>query len=184
MAAEYRCDRAPHRAIPYIDNGARPSAFRRRSSYRGQRAHAVCGGAERRARAIVDRALRVLEPATGAERLPVFVLTNPAVALDPGAFVGRASASALRDDYDMIAGDVVPRELELRPVRRARRDHAGGLRLLFGSDSDLDQKVHARRCDSLAGRARSARVAAIDLRAPRHPSWSIAKRQKPSSVAS
>lgn len=122
---------------------------------------------------VVDRALRVLAPAGDAEAdagaRPVFVV-KPGLDLAMGRFATTRDALSLRDAYDaMAAKRIEPLELSLDRFGGLVVTLPGGLRLLLGSETDLERKlglaqailaqlVHDRR-----------RVAAIDLRAPATP---------------
>lgn len=119
--------------------------------------------------AIVDRGLRVLELPQGDEPLPELIVT-PGLSLEPGSFVATREAAELRDAYEVIA----TRKIEPRALSF---DHYGGLvvtlrdgmRVLFGQDSDLTQKltlVDAILAQVVRGQRR---VAAIDVRAPAAP---------------
>ncbi len=119
--------------------------------------------------AVVDRDLRVLATATGAETLPAFVLQRY-VELDPGTFLGDASVKTLRDDYElMIAAHVVPLELTFDRFGGLVATMRGGVKILFGSDEDFDKKL-ALVNPVLSQLVRDRkRVEAVDLRAPSTP---------------
>jgi cell division protein FtsQ len=117
---------------------------------------------------LVDHALRVLEPASGGESLPVFVL-HRAVDAAPGSFVRLREAAELRDAYDaMAARQMVPVRLEFDRFGGLVVTLRGGLRLLLGSPADFDQKLTLANAiiAQVVGRQR---VAAVDLRAPSAP---------------
>ena len=117
---------------------------------------------------LVDRALRVLEPASGAETGPVFIV-RPGLNLAPGTFIATGEAVELRDAYDALTAR------HMQPVRLGYDRFGGlvvtlrsGLRLLLGSRDDFDRKL------TLAGAIMAQvigrqRVAALDLRAPSAP---------------
>lgn len=122
--------------------------------------------------ALVDRGMRVLEPAAEVAadtRLVRFVL-DPARALDPGTFLTDPEDLALRDDYDaMLAAHVVPLELRHDRFGGLVATLSGGIRLMLGTESDLDRKL-VLVDPILAQVARRDRsVDAIDLRAPGTP---------------
>jgi cell division protein FtsQ len=119
--------------------------------------------------AIVDRGLRVLEPAVGDESLPELVV-RPGLALEPGNFVATREGAELRDAYDAIAARrIEPRELAFDRYGGLVVTMHDGMRLLFGQDNDLGQKltlVDAILAQVVRGQRR---VAAIDVRAPAAP---------------
>jgi cell division septal protein FtsQ len=119
--------------------------------------------------AVVDHALRVLEPATGGEALPVFEM-EPTANLMPGAYVRARAALELRDAYDAVAAKgLLPTTLALDQFGGLVATMPGGVKLLLGGSNDLDRKL------TLAGAILAQivrgqrRVAAIDLRAPAAP---------------
>ena len=119
--------------------------------------------------AVADRALRVLEPATGESPLPVFDV-EPALALTPGTFVHSSEAVALRSAFEtMAARNIVPVELGFDRYGGLVVTMRGGLRLLLGGEADLAQKLTL--ADAILSQivARRRRSAAIDLRAPSAP---------------
>lgn len=119
--------------------------------------------------AVVDRALRVLEPATAQSGLPVFDV-EPALALTPGSFVRSAQAVALRSALEtMAARRIVPVELGFDRYDGLVVTLRGGLRLLLGGEADLAQKLTL--ADAIRSQIVTNRrpVAAIDLRAPSAP---------------
>lgn len=119
--------------------------------------------------ALVDRSLRVLEPAAPPTTYPVLIL-EPGVPFEPGEFVLRSSARGLRDAYEKLDhGTFVPASLQYDRFGGLVLTIRGGLRLLLGSDSDLSQKVTL--ADAILSQvvARQRRVATIDLRAPSAP---------------
>jgi hypothetical protein len=88
----------------------------------------------------------------------------------PGQFLTDAKARAMRDDYEtMIAAHVVPLALEYDRYDGLVATMRGGVRVLLGSDDDLDKKL-ALVDPILAQIVRKQQnVAAVDLRAPRTP---------------
>jgi len=119
--------------------------------------------------ALVDHAMRVLEPATLDATLPVLVL-RPGLDLTPGTFIKSRDAVALRAADDaMGARQIVPAQLEFDRYGGLVVTLHSGLRLLLGSDNDLGQKL------TLAGAiisqvvGKRQHVSAIDLRAPGTP---------------
>jgi cell division protein FtsQ len=119
--------------------------------------------------AVVDRALRVLEPASSPSSIPVFVV-GPAVDLVPGTYVQAARAVELRDAYEAVAAariDAV--ELSLDRFGGLVVTTRDGLRLLLGSQDDLEQKLTLANAIRAQVIGRQRRVAAIDLRAPAAP---------------
>ncbi len=119
--------------------------------------------------AVVDRSLRVLEPAAGDETLPELEVP-PGLALRPGNFAVARDAMELRDAYEEIAAR------QIRPQALALDRYGGlvvtlrdGLRILFGQDADLGQKLTL--VDAILGQVvrGQRRVAAIDVRAPAAP---------------
>lgn len=119
--------------------------------------------------AIVDHALRVLEPAIGSEALPVFVI-EPGANLAPGAYLRAREALQLRDAYDAVAGkNILPATLALDRFGGLVATMPGGVKLLLGGSNDLDRKLTL--ADAILAQVvrGQRRVAAIDLRAPAAP---------------
>ena len=119
--------------------------------------------------AVVDRSLRVLEPAIGADPLPVLDV-EPGLNLSPGEYVRTRHAIELRDCYVAIAArQIVARELGFDRFGGLVVTMRGGLRLLLGADNDLGRKLTLAEAilSQVVGPQR--RVAAIDLRAPAAP---------------
>lgn len=119
--------------------------------------------------AVVDRDLRVLQEATGAQTLPVFSV-KPGLALVPGAFLTQTGIVTLRDDYEaMIAAHVSPRELELDRFGGLVATMRDGIRVLLGDENDFGKKLAL--VDPILSQvvANQRQVAAIDLRAPAAP---------------
>lgn len=156
-------------AIPYVDvarvRRIPPSTIRIVVSERKPFAILRSGDDE----AVVDRSLRVLEPAPEPAAYPVLIL-EPGVTLEPGAFVRRSSARALRDAYEKIdGGKIVPVSLEYDKFGGLVVTIRGGLRLLLGSENDLSQKLTLADAILAQVVTENRRVAAIDLRAPSAP---------------
>lgn len=156
-------------AIPYIDAAhvrrIPPSTLRIVVSERRPFAILSSGDEE----ALVDRALRVLEPAPLEPIYPVLIL-KPGATFEPGEFVRRSDALALRDAYEeMEGGKIVPISLQYDRFDGLVATTHGGLRLLLGSQSDLSRKLTL--ADAILSQlvSRQRRVAAIDLRAPTAP---------------
>jgi cell division septal protein FtsQ len=119
--------------------------------------------------AVVDRSLRVLEPAPDGGALPLFNV-EPGIALTPGSFVRSSRALALRAAFEtMTSRQIVPVELGFDRYGGLVVTMHGGLRLLLGGQSDMAQKLTL--ADAILSQivARRRRVAAIDLRAPSAP---------------
>lgn len=119
--------------------------------------------------AIVDRDLRVLESAAADATLPVLQSTLEE-APPAGAFVKNASLVRLRDDYETLgAAHVIVRSLSYDRFGDLVAVMRGGVRLLLGSDDDLQRKTPliAPILSQLASGGR--RVAAVDLRAIKTP---------------
>ncbi|MFY9719065.1 MAG: FtsQ-type POTRA domain-containing protein [Candidatus Cybelea sp.] len=118
--------------------------------------------------AIVDHAMRVLSPASGDERLPVFILPN--LDLTPGRFVTAPDALALRESYTTLAGNgVFPASLAFDRFGGLVATTPSGLRILFGERNDLGHKVRLLQAILAQVVRRQRSVAAIDLRAPGTP---------------
>ncbi|MBV8067754.1 MAG: FtsQ-type POTRA domain-containing protein [Candidatus Eremiobacteraeota bacterium] len=119
--------------------------------------------------AVVDRSLRVLEPASAETSLPVIVLDEP-VELAPGEFIhARTAAELIAASDALTAAQITPAQLELDRFEGLVVTLPTGLRLMLGSESDLPRKlalVHAILSQTVT---RGRRVAAIDLRAPSAP---------------
>jgi cell division septal protein FtsQ len=119
--------------------------------------------------AIVDRSLRVLEPANGESRLPIFDV-DAGTTLTPGSFVRSSQASALRAAYEtMTSRRMVPVELALDRYGGLVVTMPSGLRLMLGDQSDLGQKLTLADAILMQIVTKRGRVAAIDLRAPSAP---------------
>lgn len=119
--------------------------------------------------ALVDRGLRVLQAATGAETLPVF-LVKPGLTLTPGTFLTESRIVTLRDDYEsMLVAHVNPQELELDRFGGLVATMRGGIRVLLGDENDFEKKVAL--VDPILSQVvtNQRQVAAIDLRAPAAP---------------
>jgi cell division septal protein FtsQ len=119
--------------------------------------------------AVVDRKMRVLTLDTPDEQLPELVI-DPGANLVPGAFVGTHQALALRDAYDAVTErGIVPTQLSLDRFGGLVVTMRGGLRLLFGSESDMSGKVRLAQAILAQVVGHEPRVAAVDLRAPAAP---------------
>jgi cell division septal protein FtsQ len=120
-------------------------------------------------RAVVDRSVRVLAPASAAERRPVLIVP-PGLVLLPGNFVTTHGATTLRDTYQvLLLRGIAPRSLAFDRYGGLVITLPDGLRILLGQEGDLAQKlslvdailrqvVHGQR-----------RVTTIDVRAPATP---------------
>lgn len=118
---------------------------------------------------VVDRDMRVLTLGTGDPSLPRFILPALPPPL-PGEFLREPQAIGLRDDYNaLIAAHVVALVLEYDRYDGLVATVRGGVRLLLGSDGDLDAKLPL--IDPILAQVvrKQRRVAAVDLRAPRTP---------------
>ncbi len=118
---------------------------------------------------VVDRALRVLSPATGNEQLPSFVLSLHR-SLTPGTFVSTRDALVLRDVYaTMVSDGLTPTALTLDRYGDVVASISGGPRLLLGEPNDLGRKV--RLIDAILAQVvrRQLSVSAVDVRAPATP---------------
>jgi cell division septal protein FtsQ len=156
-------------AIPYVDavrvRRIPPSTIRIVVTER--RPYAVIRSGDEEA--LVDRALRVLEPAAVEAAYPVLALPAGAV-FEPGEFVRDRSAIGLRDAYESITA----RNLAVVALQYDRFGGLivtlrGGVRLLLGNTGDLSEKLtlaDAILTQVVNGRRR---VAAVDLRAPSAP---------------
>ena len=156
-------------AIPYVETAAvhrmPPSGIRIVVTERAPFA-LVESGAEA---AIVDRSLRVLQPANGDESLPLFVLAS-GVALVPGVYVPAPSAAELRDAYEAIAArGMNATQLALDRFGGIVVTQESGVRLMLGTPHDLSEKLGLAQAITAQLVARERRVAAIDLRAPSAP---------------
>lgn len=156
-------------AIPYVDVASvgriPPSTIRIVISERKPFAILRSGDAE----ALVDRNLRVLQPAAETATYPLFVL-EPGVPLEPGRFVRISSAQRLRDAYEeIVAGKITPVSLQYDKFGGLVVTIHGGLRLLLGNPGDLAQKVALADAILAQVVTRRRAVAAIDLRAPSAP---------------
>lgn len=119
--------------------------------------------------AVIDRSLRVLEPATATTVLPVFDI-EPGIALTPGIFVRSSQAAALRTAYETMASrQMAPARVALDRYGGLVVTMRGGLRLMLGDQNDLPRKLTL--ADAILAQIVTQRrhVAAIDLRAPSAP---------------
>jgi cell division protein FtsQ len=119
--------------------------------------------------ALVDRELRVLEPAGLSAGLPT-LLVGPGVDLIPGTYVRTAATLELRQAYEAVtAARIDPAVLGLDRFDGLVVTTRDGLRLLLGSPDDLEQKLALANAIRSQVLGRQRRVAAIDLRAPGAP---------------
>jgi cell division protein FtsQ len=156
-------------AIPYVDNARvsriPPSTIRIVVTERTPFAVLRSGYDA----AVVDRSLRVLEPATTESVLPIFDV-EPGIALTPGTFVRSSEADALRAAYEtMTSRRMTPVQLGFDGYGGLVVTMHGGLRLMLGSQSDLPRKLTLAEAILAQIVTRRRRVAAIDLRAPTAP---------------
>ncbi len=120
-------------------------------------------------RAVVDHALRVLEPADGGEPFPELAIA-PGSELVPGAYVRSRDAVELRDAYDAVAATRIPAiALGLDRFGGLVVTMRGGMKLLLGGSNDLDRKLTLASAILAQVVTQQRRVAAIDLRAPTAP---------------
>jgi cell division protein FtsQ len=118
---------------------------------------------------LVDRTLRVLEPAPAEDSYPVLELA-PGVDLSSGSFVQNRAARELRDAYEaMETHRMVPSALSFDRFAGLVVTLRNGLRLLLGSPSGMDQKIALANAIIAQVAGRQPRVAALDLRAPSAP---------------
>jgi cell division protein FtsQ len=156
-------------AIPYVDvarvDRVPPSTIRIVVSERKPFLVLRSGGDA----ALVDRTLRVLQPADVAAPYPVLVL-EPGITFEPGEFVRLPTALQLRDAYEkMEGGKIVPVAMQYDRFGGLVVTIRGGLRLLLGSQNDLATKLTL--ADAILSQVVTPqrRVTAIDLRAPSAP---------------
>ncbi|MGA2758925.1 MAG: FtsQ-type POTRA domain-containing protein [Candidatus Cybelea sp.] len=118
---------------------------------------------------VVDRALRVLCPATGNETLPAFVLALHR-SLAPGTFVTARDAFVLRDVYATMASNgLTPTALTFDRYGDVVASISGGPRLLLGEPNDLARKVRLINAILAQVVRRQLSVSAVDVRAPATP---------------
>ncbi len=118
---------------------------------------------------VVDRALRVLSPATGNERLPSLVLSSHRN-LAPGTFVSTRDALVLRDVYTtMVSDGLTPTALTFDRYGDVVASISGGPRLLLGEPNDLGRKVRLINAILAQVVRRQLSVSAVDVRAPATP---------------
>ncbi len=119
--------------------------------------------------ALVDRDLRVLEPAGTPAGLPVFTVSSDAP-FEPGSYVRDAQALRLREAYERLAAHgILASQLQIDRFGGLIVTIPGGMRLLLGSENDLDRKIVLANAILTQVVPRQRRVAAIDLRAPAAP---------------
>jgi cell division septal protein FtsQ len=118
--------------------------------------------------AVVDRSLRVLEPASDQQLAELVI--RPGANLVPGGYVKTREAFELRSAYDAVASSrIVPVELSLDRFGGLIVTTRGGLKLLLGTENDLESKLTLADAILAQVVTRQRRVAAIDLRAPAAP---------------
>lgn len=119
--------------------------------------------------ALVDRDMRVLGQPDGPDALPVFRLKTGT--LPPaGAFVKDSSAIRLRDDdVTLASAHLVVRSLSYDAFGDLVATTHGGIRLLLGSDSDLQKKTVLIGPILSQVAAGGRPIAEVDLRAPKTP---------------
>lgn len=118
---------------------------------------------------LIDRDLRVLQPAPRVSALPVFVqhLAGPAAA---GVFLKDEAVMRLRDDYDALAqAHVIVTSLRYDKYGDLDAGMRSGVQLLLGDDSQLAQKTGLIGPILSQVAANGRRIAAVDLRAPKTP---------------
>jgi cell division protein FtsQ len=118
---------------------------------------------------LVDRDLRVLQPANAPSDLVTFTLA-PGSDLGPGAFLKSDDALRLKTAYDqLIAAQVVPIALGYDKFDGLVATMRGGIRVMLGDDDEMARKI-ALIDPILAQVVRKGKPAdAIDLRAPNTP---------------
>jgi cell division protein FtsQ len=118
---------------------------------------------------VIDRDLRVLQTAGNASALPVFESAHAGAPSD-GAYVKTAEVQRLRTDYEELsAAHVIVRTLSYDRFGDLVASMRGGVKLLLGDDSQLEQKTAliGPILSQVAGSGR--RIAAVDLRALKTP---------------
>jgi cell division protein FtsQ len=120
-------------------------------------------------RVVVDRGLRVLEPASADERRPVLIV--PAgLALWPGKFVTTRDAITLRDAYEaMLLRRITPSSLAFDRYGGLVVTLHDGLRVLLGQEGDLVQKLTLVEAILAQVVRAQRRITTIDVRAPSTP---------------
>jgi cell division protein FtsQ len=118
---------------------------------------------------LVDRDLRVLQPADAPSDLVTFTLP-PGADLGPGTFLKSDDAIRLRTAYDqLIAAHVVPIGLGFDTFDGLVATMRGGIRVMLGDDDEMPRKI-ALIDPILSQVVRKGKPAdAIDLRAPNTP---------------
>ncbi|MHB8356474.1 MAG: cell division protein FtsQ/DivIB [Vulcanimicrobiaceae bacterium] len=120
-------------------------------------------------RVLVDRRLRVLQPAPPANDLPVFVLPGKRNLVD-GTFLRGRRDERMRKDYaQLVAGHVIVTRLWFGHFGGLVAALRGGVDVLFGNDDDLRKKIPLVDpiLSQLGRGGRAIRV--IDLRAATTP---------------
>lgn len=119
--------------------------------------------------AVVDRGLRVLEPASSPDNLPALV-AGPGIELVPGTYVRTADAVRLRDAYEAVAAaGVDASEVSLDRFGGLIVTRRDGLELLLGTQDALKEKLTLANAIVAQVLKGQRRVAAIDVRAPGAP---------------
>ena len=156
-------------AIPYVDKATvhRSLPANVRIDVTERRPFAIVRFAD--GDALVDRELRVLEPAAADGDLPQLILPHLA---EPGAgtFLHARDAVRLRDDYlTLEAQHVAARRLRFDRFDELTAFTPGGVVLLLGDDADLPGKAALVQPILSQAAVRGRKIAAVDLRAPKTP---------------
>lgn len=119
---------------------------------------------------VVDRSMRVLEPA-GSEtaELPFIVLSKP-VPSRPGMWLREAEPLKLQADFErLIARGIVARSVAFDKYGELVATLRNGITVQFGDDADLEKK--APLVDPILSQIAGSRrpVRSLDLRAPSTP---------------
>jgi cell division protein FtsQ len=120
-------------------------------------------------RVLVDRDLRVLQPADGSQTVPVLTVKGVAPYAD-GTFVKDPDVLHLRDDVlVLLQSHVAVRSLHYDRFGDLVATTTGGIALLLGDDDDLQKKTSL--IDPIVSQVGAAgkKLAAVDLRAPKTP---------------
>jgi cell division protein FtsQ len=120
--------------------------------------------------AVIDRTLRVLTPVGEADDERPVLVAKAGLDLTPGSFVATRGVVELRNAYDAVtAAQIVPLEISLDRFGGIVVELRSGLRLLLGSESQLDRKLTLASAIIAQVVSHERRVDAIDLRAPSAP---------------
>lgn len=117
---------------------------------------------------LADDTLRVLQPAGANPGLPVIVSTAALPA--PGrSVIDEYTRKLYEDEVRLAQAHVIVQRVQFDKYGDLVADMRGGVKLLLGDDSDLDEKSRlvAPILSQVASSGR--RIAAIDLRAPKTP---------------